>query len=378
LELNFEFDNNIQKFLKIIIKNALIQNIRVFFVGGIVRDNILNKPLKDIDLIVEGNAIEFCNNIGDEVQIKSTHKDFGTVKLNYKGFDIDIASTRCENYPFSGCLPVVDKIGVRIEKDVLRRDFTINALYCELGLKNNKITYNLIDFIDGINDIKTKKLKVLHNNSYIDDPTRIIRGVNFKNRFNFEFDKQDKALIDSYMKNINYQNASYNRILDVFKHVLSNEMYIENFKKIIDKKYYKILKNNFSDINFDEVMRISQIFKLNEFETIEFFKILLEDSDIERMNSKTNIDIYKDFEKFNPVELAYYFIKTNDDNAISFLNLKDIKLKLSGKILQTLKYPKGKLYGKIFDSLLAEKLENKEKFLTLEDEINWVKINFPI
>ena len=137
--MNFKFSEKINNFLKIILKNALSQNIRVFFVGGIVRDNILNIPTFDIDLLITDNAIEFAKKLPQEVKINSIHKDFCTAKIQYDNIEIDIASSRSENYPHSGCLPVLNEIGIPIEKDVLRRDFSINSIYCELTLENNNI-----------------------------------------------------------------------------------------------------------------------------------------------------------------------------------------------------------------------------------------------
>ena len=178
--MEFKFDKRIENFLKIILKNAQKIGLRVFFVGGIVRDNILNIKTSDIDILVLGNAIEFAKKLPDEIKIASFHKDFCTVKVEYDNLQIDIASSRTELYPYSGCLPVLDSVGVSLEDDVLRRDFTVNSLYCELKLVNNVITYELIDLINGLADIKNKTLKVLHKKSYIDDPTRILRGLDLQ------------------------------------------------------------------------------------------------------------------------------------------------------------------------------------------------------
>ena len=125
--MKFIFNDKLNNFLKIITKNAQKQNIRVFFVGGIVRDYLLNAKTLDLDLLVEGNAIEFAKSLPDEISINSIHKDFCTVKVGYQDLEIDIASSRTESYPYSGCLPVVDEVGVSIEKDVLRRDFSVNS-----------------------------------------------------------------------------------------------------------------------------------------------------------------------------------------------------------------------------------------------------------
>ena len=233
--MNFQFDKKTNNFIKIILKNALSQQIRVFFVGGIVRDKLLNMPTLDIDLLILGNAIEFSKTLPKEIKIKSFHEDFCTVKLQYEDIEIDIASSRVESYPFSGCLPVVEEIGVKLEKDVLRRDFAINSLYCELGLFEDKISYKLIDLVHGLDDIKEKKLRVLHNNSYIDDPTRIIRGLGFKYRFGFDFSCYDKELIEKYFQNVTYSNMSIDRNKKVIKQVLNSSFQQEIFKELVEQ-----------------------------------------------------------------------------------------------------------------------------------------------
>lgn len=375
--MKFNLDKKTIEFLKIILKNALEQNIRVFFVGGIVRDCLLKSPIKDIDLIIEGNAIDFCENIKDEIVIKSKHLDFATVKVEYKNLEIDIASTRKESYPFSGCLPKVLNVGVPIEQDVLRRDFSVNSLYCELKLINDKIEYHLIDLVGGFEDIKLKQLKVLHNSSYIDDPTRIIRGVNFKNRFNFEFSEMDKKLINSYLSDISYENRSEDRILDVFKMILSSEFKIDNFKEIVSKKYYKILNSTLNIPEFEIIQKNAKFFDLTYDEFDEYFLNILCDKECLKFVFENKLQIYKTFKKFNNSKLAYYYLKTNDENVISYLKIKNIELNINGKTLVNLGYKQGKIYSEIMDELLLFKINNN-KILTMEDEIEWVKTNYPI
>lgn len=166
MDYTLKFESDLENFLKIIIKNAHMSNVRVFFVGGVVRDTILKRDIEDFDLILEGNAVEFAKKLPKEIEIKSIHDDFKTVKVLYKNKTIDIASTRLEEYPYCGSLPVVTKIGVDIKEDSNRRDFTINSMYFELNLKDDEITYTLHDFHNGLEDIEKKCLQVLHEKSY--------------------------------------------------------------------------------------------------------------------------------------------------------------------------------------------------------------------
>ena len=175
---------------------------KLFYIGGVVRDEILGKKSFDIDITYVGNAIEYCSKFGEVIQ---ENPDFGTIKVNVDGKEVDFASTRSESYSHKGHLPVVEKIGCSLKEDVMRRDFTINAL------AKSVTTGEIVDYVGGLEDIKNKKLRVLHDESFIDDPTRIIRGLKFSVRFGFELEEHTKRLQDEYLSNINY-DMSYKRV----------------------------------------------------------------------------------------------------------------------------------------------------------------------
>ena len=124
---------------------------KLFYIGGVVRDEILNAESFDVDLTYEGNAIEFAKNIKG-LKILKVNEPFGTVRVLIKNKEVDIASTRAEKYEKAGHLPTVTKIGCSLKEDVLRRDFTINAL------AKNVHTGEIIDFTGGLSDIKNKTI----------------------------------------------------------------------------------------------------------------------------------------------------------------------------------------------------------------------------
>ena len=372
--MKFNFSKETEEFLKIITKTAQANNVRVFFVGGIVRDNLLNIVNNDIDIIVEGNAIELSKKFPSEIIIKSVHGDFGTVKIEYKGINIDIASTRTEKYPYSGCLPEIIELGVDIERDVKRRDFTVNALYSEITFVDNKLNYKLIDLTDGVSDIKNKILRVLHKKSYRDDPTRILRGLNFKYRFGFDFSDVDKILISEYMKSINLENASKDRIKDVFQIVLSNKYQDEIFREIINNKYYKIISNSDLSVDFALLNKTLANIDLNIEEKSCLYSDILFSKEIILPEFKDKISKYKFYSNLNSVQKALLFYKTQDSDIILYTN---IKINLKGKDLINLNYKEGKTIGEILDAILTAKLDNPSIFSDLSDEINWVKNRFP-
>ena len=360
--MNFIFDDKFNNFLKIVASCATNQNVNLYFVGGMVRDKILNIPIKDVDLIVDTDAIKFAQLFPGDIKIKSIHKDFSTIKVEYDNLIIDIASTRTESYPYSGCLPVVNKVGVKIEEDYLRRDFSVNSLYAKIIFENNELKYELIDFADGVNDINNKTLKVLHNNSYIDDPTRILRGVDFKYRFGFDFSNNDKKLISEYFKNLNLEQASKDRINAVLKKIINKD----NFSEIIQNGYYRLVNDTDLSINFDLIDKIN----LNK--DSDFYYKLILNLPLERKILSEPVEIIKEFSKYTDSEVAYYFYKTQDENIEKYWKIKDIKLSIRGDDLLGLGYSQGNLIGVIMNSLYNAKIAQPENFITKKDELDWV------
>lgn len=170
-------------------------NMRVYLVGGFVRDLILGVKNLDVDIVVEGSGIKFAEEFSSALKAKITrHRRFGTATVGLShNLKIDIATAREECYPEPACLPLV-KSG-RLKDDLRRRDFSINAMSISL---NSDDFGGLIDFFHGLNDLRGKKIRVLHGQSFIDDPTRILRAVRFEKRYNFRIEAHTlKALKDA-------------------------------------------------------------------------------------------------------------------------------------------------------------------------------------
>jgi tRNA nucleotidyltransferase (CCA-adding enzyme) len=158
----------------------------VYLVGGAVRDLLLGRGRADIDLVVEGDAVVLASELGAEV---TSHERFGTAKVRLDGHDVDIAAVRSESYPRPGALPVVEP-AARIEDDLRRRDFTINAMAIPLRGEPR-----LIDPHGGQADLVAKRLRVLHPRSFEDDPTRAIRAARYAARFGFELEPETAELL---------------------------------------------------------------------------------------------------------------------------------------------------------------------------------------
>jgi tRNA nucleotidyltransferase (CCA-adding enzyme) len=161
-------------------------------VGGIVRDLLLERSNFDIDLVIVGSAIDFTQKLNRELNAKiKIYQKFNTAKLVFvDGLEIDFATSRKERYKKPAALPEI--IASDLKSDMFRRDFTINALALSLNKKDYGV---LIDYFNGKLDIQNKIIRVLHDNSFIDDPTRIIRAIRFEQRLGFKISEHTEKLI---------------------------------------------------------------------------------------------------------------------------------------------------------------------------------------
>lgn len=359
----------------------------LFYIGGVVRDKILGKENFDIDITYQGNAIEFSKSIPN-AKIMQINEPFGTVRIELDGKEIDIASTRGESYPQQGHLPVVKDIGCSLKEDVLRRDFTINAL------AENTLTGEIVDYTNGLDDIKSKTLRVLHDESFIDDPTRILRGLKFAVRFGFELDEHTKKLQDEYLKNINY-DMSYKRLKKELVETFNLNSSIA-FEKFITQKIYKLISPNNKNIKFDfeKIREIENLVKTYNPQNVWIIyvgllpdisslpltkqekKIIDDYKKLQTLDFSTDYKIYKNFKEIGD-ESIIMFSYLDMPLALKYLEeLKDIKIQTTGKDLQNFEINPSPEYQKCFDYVLEEKLKNPA--LTKEQEIELVKKYFKI
>ncbi|MBN1318145.1 MAG: CBS domain-containing protein [Anaerolineales bacterium] len=197
--------------LELVIKIGQIaedMGVRIYFVGGLVRDILLDIPNKDLDIVSEGDAITLANRLvkqfGGRVR---THARFGTAKwILSPGFwkqfgdngengrllpdSVDFVTARSEFYKHPTALPQVSQGSIKL--DLHRRDFTINTLAVRL---NPDRFGELLDFYGGKRDIDSGLIRVLHSLSFIDDPTRILRAVRFEQRLNFKIEPRTEELL---------------------------------------------------------------------------------------------------------------------------------------------------------------------------------------
>lgn len=157
----------------------------VYVVGGAVRDLLLGRERLDLDLVVDGDAEALARHLGAEVV---AHERFATAKVTVDGVELDLATARAESYPRPGALPEVRP--ARIADDLARRDFTINAMAIPLHGE-----VRLIDPHGGRADLERGQLRVLHERSFVDDPTRALRAARYAARFGFSLEPETGALV---------------------------------------------------------------------------------------------------------------------------------------------------------------------------------------
>ena len=165
--------------------------LELYLVGGAIRDLLRGEPaITDVDLAVDGDAAPvargLARRLGSHARV-TVHPAFGTSTVRWEDMRVDIARTRSESYATPGSLPVVEPAG--IQADLLRRDFTVNAMALRLGNGDS-----LLDPAGGRGDLERGVIRILHTASFRDDPTRVFRGVRYAARLGFELDAETDEL----------------------------------------------------------------------------------------------------------------------------------------------------------------------------------------
>ncbi|MDR9501361.1 MAG: CBS domain-containing protein [Desulfurivibrionaceae bacterium] len=168
-----------------------------YVVGGFVRDLLLGQENLDLDIVIEGEGIDFAKRLAAHLQGKvCTHEKFNTaVVLLPDGVKIDIATARLEYYEYPAAMPTVESSSIKL--DLYRRDFTINAMAIHLNPDRFGL---LVDFFNSQNDLKDRMIRILHNLSFVEDPSRIFRAIRFEQRMGFKLGKHTEKQIKNSVR----------------------------------------------------------------------------------------------------------------------------------------------------------------------------------
>ena len=208
---------------------AYSDNMSFYLIGGFVRDLILGVKNLDLDMVVEGDGIKFAEALSARLNVGLVrHKRFGTATVIVdKHLKVDIATARREYYPEPAHLPEVT-CGI-LKDDLFRRDFTINAMAVSI---NRKDFGRFIDCFGGKKDLVNKKIRVLHDLSFIDDPTRILRAIRFEQRYNFKIEPKTLKLLRQADKSKMLQRVQPQRLRDELILILKEENPLKQLTRI--------------------------------------------------------------------------------------------------------------------------------------------------
>jgi len=383
-----------------------------YLVGGSVRDLLRGEENLDLDIVIEGDGIAFARAFGEKLHAKvRTHQKFGTAQIFADRTKLDVATARTEYYESPASLPKVETSSIK--KDLYRRDFTINTLAVKLNLRDFGL---LIDFFGGQRDLREKSIRVLHNLSFVEDPTRAFRAVRFAERFGFKISKHTENLIKSTIEMNLFSMLSGPRLYEELRLSFHETEPAKTLKKLSDYGLLKVIHPNLAFTEeLEATLRSMQ-------ETLSWFNLLfleekpdkgifylmsllsgLKDADMkaaaERLSPPPRIrdiilrgipqarSILRRFPVNDPVEvhkifsnleleIVLFLMALSKDRKIQkvishyLTELRNIKTILTGDDLKGMGIQPGPVYSKILRKLLEEKLrglvktrENEEKFV---------------
>jgi tRNA nucleotidyltransferase (CCA-adding enzyme) len=206
--------------LRFLGQTADSMGMEAYVVGGFVRDLMLGKPNHDIDIVLEGDGVLFAKTIAKAGGGRAhTHDKFRTAVVVFPdGRKVDVATARIEYYHAPASLPVVEMSSLKL--DLYRRDFTINTLVIQI---NGETFGTLIDFFGAQRDLKARAIQVLHNLSFVEDPTRVYRAIRFEQRFGFTIGRLTSGLIENAVKMEFFKRLSGRRLFTELKLILEEE-----------------------------------------------------------------------------------------------------------------------------------------------------------
>jgi tRNA nucleotidyltransferase (CCA-adding enzyme) len=391
-----------------------------YLVGGLVRDVLLKRENLDVDVVIEGDGIRFAHEFAahhKNVRVRS-HKKFGTAVLIFSdGFKVDVATARMEYYESPGAPPIVETSSLKM--DLYRRDFTINTLAIRL---NHRHYGTLIDYFGAQKDIKERMLRVLHNLSFVEDPTRVLRAIRFEQRFGFQIGKLTLALIKNAVKFNYFKDITGRRLFLELKLMLKEqdpikavgrmhqfdllqaispeirlteeiEGLLEEMRKVIDWYTLLYIEGPFepwkvywhgltSGLDSPSCSALAE--KLGMVDA-ESRKMLFQRSqatalldDLYRFKGD-NYLLYTFCNSYDTETLLYLMAKANSEKikrllSVYFTKLKGTRIELSGKDLLRMGFQPGPIFKEIFERVLEHRLNGLVK--TKQDEINLVKDRF--
>ena len=421
------FPEKIVEILKLAGRTAQEMGLQAYLAGGSVRDLLRGEQNLDLDLVIEGDAIDFARLLAGKLGARmKSHERFGTAVLIADGLKLDVATARTEYYETPAALPTVEISSIK--RDLQRRDFTINAL----AVKLNPGDFGLLaDFFGGRRDLREKTIRVLHDLSFIEDPTRAFRAVRFAVRFGFRLSVHTEELLRSTLEMGLFERLSGSRLYEELLLIFKETEPVLAIQKLQEYGLLKVLHPSLKDEDVFLVRTFQAVhdallwFELSfpdeapDRPALYLMALLsgLKDEELkaalgrlsasQRVGSVVSGGIFKAKDllaKCLPPGKAFFEdpVRLHDDmknlsieslilamslaetgqqkRAVThyLLDLRKIKPLLNGKDLIAMGFlSPGPLFSQIFTAILHEKLKGKgENLNTKEDEVRFVKAHF--
>ena len=416
-----QLPRDIIRLLRDIGEQAEGMHYQAYAVGGFVRDLLLRQPNLDLDVVIEGDGIEFARHFAEKHGIRSRcHKKFNTAVLIFPdGRKVDVATARMEYYQYPAALPIVEFGSLKM--DLYRRDFTINTLAVAL----NPDTFGqLIDFFGGQRDLKEKVVRVLHNLSLVEDPTRIIRAIRFEQRFGLRIGKQTASLIRNAIQMNLLQKIGGHRLFHELQLVLMEQDPSPAIRRMGE---FGILSLLSPEMRFDPQLEtfLGQLKEVISWHRLSFIDEALQTWWVyllgladrlgrqaagefyERLELPENIgarllwgltqgdellkgffqlrdprpsDIYRALQPLKSEELLFLMAKTQREDVRKvvsryFHKYRDVRTKLKGRDLRALGILPGPVYKKILDELLDARLNAEVQ--SRQEEMAYLMVHYP-
>ncbi|MES0362663.1 MAG: CBS domain-containing protein [Desulfobacteria bacterium] len=393
-----------------------------YAIGGFVRDIFLYEQNLDIDVVIEGDGIEFAKALAASLEGRArAHEAFKTaVVVLPNGQKIDVATARLEYYKSPAALPTVETGSIKL--DLYRRDFTINTLAIKL---NPDGFGTVIDFFGAQQDLKRRVIRVLHNLSFVEDPTRVFRAIRFEQRFGFKIGKLTSGLIENAVRMDFFRGLGGRRLFSELRQILDEDKPIMalrrinqfNLLKVIHPKivydasleallysvekvltwhkllfleepcqgsmvYLLALMRSFDQEGTEGLCRRLQL-------TPRYRKVLITEKAkaeeflkwIGPLQTFKNSDLHRKLRPFHTETLLYIMASATRESvkqAISnyITRLRSVTTLLDGRYLKEIGVKPGPVYREILESLLDARLNGEVS--TLLDEVEFVRKNWKV
>jgi tRNA nucleotidyltransferase (CCA-adding enzyme) len=390
-------------------------NFHAYAVGGFVRDLLLKHENLDIDIVIEGDAIDFARRFASRFKARSRQfQKFKTAVIIFPdGFKIDVATARTEYYEAPGALPVVEYSSIKM--DLYRRDFTINTLALKLDPEEFG---TLLDFFGAQRDLKEGRISLLHNLSFVEDPTRVFRAIRFEQRFGFRITRLTANLIANAVRNNFFDRLTGARLFQELKLILMEENPLPAIARLAE---LNLLQAVHPRLGYDEgtramLERVQAVLSWHDLlflgekyqRWLVYFLGLVEfltpgeleemlrrfilspkqvteiprgkeaaDQALGRLSRQGELSRSQIYHMFNPLEteyLLYIMAKSRQEasrRAISlyFTHLKQLKPELKGRDLVALGYEPGPLIKEMLERLLEARLNGEVESRKEEREV---------